>query len=537
MAFSPFPAKKFDPSLAAHLLWRAGFGGTWADAEKLAARGLEGAVEWLLAPAREKSDLKDKAAHKAAPLVPPEGIALFKETEEDRKNFQQLPVMERKRLARDRRLEQRKEIEALKRWWLQKMLTTERPLEEKLTLFWHSHFASSFDGKIHCAYPMWRQNELFRRFAFGRFHDQLRELVHDPAMLVWLDNAQSRRQRPNENLARELMELFSLGVGHYTEDDVKESARALTGYGVDRETWEFVFREKAHDPGQKTFLGNTGDWSGDDITQIICEQPAASRFMARKFLDFFLWPEPDAPLVEEAARVYREGDMELAAFLRKLFTSQEFYSRHAIAATLKSPVVLTVGALKSMRLPFPEGRAVLGALQLMGQDLFFPPDVNGWPGGLTWINSNVLLVRYNFSNYLINGVGQENFRPYKAKGGSKPTARRRFLARKRKIMWSPSQELTALGLREKMDTPEAVVDFYVRDFLNRPVSAEFRQQLIKFLKTDDSDGPKDSKDSKESKESDGTNGQDSLRVGDEMFDERVRGVVHLIMSSPDYQLC
>ncbi len=510
MAFSPLPAQEFDTPKAAHLLWRAGFGGTWADAEELAGRGLDGAIEWLLAPAVEKP----------GPLSPPECAKLPEEDEAAfRARLRSLPDGVRQKLANERRREENNKIEALKRWWLERMLTTRRPLEEKLTLFWHSHFASSFAEKIEHAYPMWRQNERFRRFAFGKFPDQLKALIRDPAMLVWLDNAQSRSGRPNENFARELMELFSLGVGHYSETDVKESARALTGFGVDRDTWKFAFHKDAHDPGEKVFLGNTGDWTGDDIVQIISEHPAASRFMTRKFLEFFLWPNPETPLVEEAARIYREVDLALAPFLRHLFASREFYSPRALAATVKSPVVLTLGALKSMRVPIPESSTMIDALRLMGQDLFFPPDVNGWPGGMAWINSNVLLIRYNFGNFLINGVSPDDFQMYDSKQPAQKQTRRTFIEKQRSVNWSPKAQIKALGLERKLNSPGEAVDFYVRDFLQRPISPEFRRQLVALLETDAAGGRK------------------SFSFDDNTFDERIRGLVHLIMSSPDYQLC
>jgi len=514
MAFSPLPAEAFDAAKAAHLLWRAGFGGTWSEAEALAARGLEPAVEWLLAPARES----DSAAS-GQPAAPPECALLEPDHEEFHQKLRALPEQEKRELARKRRHDERKKVDELKRWWLEKMLTTDRPLEEKLTLFWHSHFASSFADKIQYAYPMWQQNECFRRFAFGRFPDQLRQLIRDPAMLVWLDNAQSKRQKPNENFARELMELFTIGIGNYTEADVKESARALTGFSIRRESWEFVFRAQAHDVGQKTFLGNTGDWSGDDIVEILCEQPAASRFMARKYLEFFLWPNPEPELVEAAAKLYREADLELAPFLRTLFLSREFYSPRAIGALIKSPVVLALGALKSMRLALPQGPIILNALSLMGQDLFFPPDVNGWPGGINWINSNVLLVRYNFSNLLINGVNPETFRVRVPREPGVRMTRRQIIEAQRSLQWSPREQLIQLGLDRKLNDPKAVVDFYLRDFLHRSVEPEFHRQLVAFLETDAAGGRK------------------SFSFDDPTFDERVRGLVHLIMSSPDYQLC
>lgn len=508
--FDTLPPGEFDSYAAAHLLWRAGFGCTFDEAEAASHAGLAATVERLL-------DFPSK------PLPPPPAIA-ESGVESDlafRERLRSATPEERLRRLAMRRRDERERIGELKLWWLQRMHAGECPLQEKLTLFWHSHFASGFEDKIERALPMWNQNDLFRRMALAPFPDLLRAVLKDPAMLVWLDNANSHRGSPNENLARELMELFSLGVGHYTETDVKEAARALTGYSTDRETWAFVFRPDAHDDGEKTFLGRTGAFDADALAAILCEEDACSRFMAHKMLSFFAGDDPADDAVEEGARLLRVLGFEWKPWLETLFKSRWFYSPATRESVVKSPVVLALGALRSMRVPIPPGDALPQLLRLMGQDLFFPPDVNGWPGGATWINSNTLLIRYNFSNWLLNGVSPEQFRVFDRT--TAPDARRREFIRAQRadnaIEWSPRKTLAQTGADRKLATGADIVDHYLREFLGRVPPASLRSQMLAFAETDASGGRR------------------SFSLNDTRFDEAVRGLVHLLMSSPEYQLC
>lgn len=510
--FSPIAPNQFGPYQAAHLLWRAGFGCTWAEAEALAKLGLKGAVESLV----NVSPTQTSDAPSAC-TVPPESDREFQQ------RTRGLSDTERNKARRDReRVEEDKLID-LRFWWLNRMLSTKHPLEEKMTLFWHSHFASAFGDKIRTAHAMWQQNELLRSNALGGFEDLTQKIVRDPTMLVWLDNANNFRGRANENLARELMELFTLGVGHYTEKDVQESARALTGNHIDRERWSFYFNSGAHDDGEKTFLGKSGNFAAEDIVKILCEQPACPRFIVRKLLEFFVYENPEPALVEEAAAIFRRQELHLGKFLSVLFQSQLFYaSPKAQGSVVKSPVVLTVGALKSFRVPVPEKNVLIDALRLMGQDLFVPPDVNGWPGGMAWINSNMLLIRYNFANFLLNGVSPDQFKTFKKETAGSASKRREFVESQRTakpIDWSPRQQLIQLGLDRKLATGTEIVDYYIREFLGRPISQDLRQQFVAIAETDSAGGRK------------------SFSLHDTNFDERARGLVHLIMSSPDYQLC
>ncbi len=515
---SPQPARSFDAYAAAHLLWRAGFGGTWDQATELADLGLDTAVDKLV-------NFVPSTA-----LPAPECAALPKESQKAfEERLRTLPDEEARQKKRHLRNEDaRAQITALRIWWLNRMLATApgnpaaSPLEEKLTLFWHSHFATGYQDKIERTLPLWRQNQMFRTLALAPFPEQLRALIRDPAMLVWLDNAASNRHRPNENFARELMELFSMGVGHYSEEDVKESARALTGYSLDRDDWTFRFRDGAHDPGEKTFLGRSGPFDGDDVIGLICEHPATGEFMARKFLDFFVCTQPEPAMIAPVAAAYRSSGYDLKALLHTLFRSQLFYSERARNAVVKSPVALAIGALKAMRAPLPPDELTLGSLRVMGQDLFFPPDVNGWPGGADWINSNTLLVRYNFANFLMHGVSPDEFKVFDRKTADRTTSRREFLEEQRQeslATWNPRAHLDASGQIRRMLTSRDLVDYYIREFLQRAPSRELRDSLVQLAETDGSGGPR------------------SMSVNDRNFDDRARGLVHLIMSSPDYQLC
>lgn len=510
--FAPISPDEFDEYAAAHLLWRAGFGGTWTEVQRLHKMGLEEAVDWLI-----------QIPKYTPPEKPPEIAQLPLEPEAAfRIRVNDLPVLERQKEQNERRYFQRKSIDQLKMWWLRKMLNTKYPLQEKMTLFWHSHFATSFEDKIYRVFPLWEQNELYRQHAVSKFSDILHAVVHNPAMLVWLDNASSRKERPNENFARELMELFSTGVNQYTEQDVMESARALTGYSVDRETWEFQFKENHHDTGTKTFLGVTGNLDGEDIANILSNHPATGRFISWKLLDYFVIEDPDDAIAEQAAQTFDACNRDLKLFLGVLFRSRLFYSPDVRCRLIKSPVVLAVGALKAMRMSLPKENVMVGILQRMGQDLFFPPDVNGWPGGSSWINSTTLLLRYNFANFLIYGVSPDNFKMFDREDASRGNNRRSFIESQRNLAtssWSPREEFTKQGLDRTLRNSTMITDYIVREYLQRPVPSDMAREYLQFAETS----------------AGGT--RTALNINDKRFDERIKGLVHLIMSSPEYQLC
>jgi uncharacterized protein (DUF1800 family) len=246
-----------------------------------------------------------------------------------------------------------------------------------------------------------RQNELFRGLALGNVRELTLAVSQDPAMLRYLDNFRSDRAHPNENYARELMELFTLGIGNYTEGDVRESARAFTGWTIDRGTRAFALDPRRHDDGRKTFLGRSGDFDGSDIVEIIFEQPAAARWFARKLLRFFVYDDPEPELVEAFAAVIRRHDYNLQPCLSLLLRSNVFYSARAYRALVKSPVEFVVGVHRLLGIE-RVNPAELGALGRMGQVLFRPPSVKGWDGGGAWLNSQSLLARENFASALLD---------------------------------------------------------------------------------------------------------------------------------------
>ena len=285
------------------------------------------------------------------------------------------------------------ETQRLATWWGERMLGTTRPLEEKLTLFWHGHFATG-NTKVRDARMMVRQNEMLRANANGSFRDLLLGILRDPAMLVYLDNGENVKDHPNENFGRELLELFSLGVGNYTERDIREGARAFTGWTND--VLEFKFDAEQHDFGEKTFLGRTGPFDGDDIIDILLEQPAAAEFIAAKLYRYFVREEIDDAVRAELAAVFRDAGYELQPLLTRIFLSRDFYSAASYATQIKSPVQLVVSTYRKLGLTelptIPDFNRLTAGL---GQTLFNPPNVAGWAGGRTWVTPATLLERGN----------------------------------------------------------------------------------------------------------------------------------------------
>jgi uncharacterized protein (DUF1800 family) len=298
-------------------------------------------------------------------------------------------------------------IQDLTVWWLDRMARSPTPLQEKLVLFWHGHFTSSF-GDVHDVIAMYNQNQLFRRAAAGNFAHLLDGVARDAAMLRYLNNDQNRKGHPNENWARELMELFTMGIGRYAETDVKESARAWTGWALqDTRTYDdhrtFAFRPLFHDEGLKTFLGTTGPWDGTDIIRIILAHPAPPRWIAGKLARFFVAPQPDPALVEAMAQQLLATDYELTPVLRSLFRSRAFYRPEVVRAQVKSPVEFAVGAVRQLGIADPDWNRLSYAMAAIGQRLFFPPTVAGWHGGTSWMNAGTVFARTDLAAALISG--------------------------------------------------------------------------------------------------------------------------------------
>jgi uncharacterized protein (DUF1800 family) len=382
--YQPTAAEPWDIRKVAHLHRQASFGATWAELQRDLRAGPAASVERLLQPAPSSAE--------------------------------EIQILD---TLRQGVLDSR-DPERLKAWWLYRILYGGDPLREKMTLFWHSHFATS-NRKVQSIPLMLRQNELLRRHALGNFATLLTNILADPAMLVWLDGIGSKKEQPNENLAREFLELFTLGLEHYTEADVRAAARAFTGWV--RQTDEgfrladqFRFEPAQFDDGVKTFLKRTGPWKPADIVRIVLEQPACAVFLCRKLYRYFVseTDEPSPELIEPLADELRRHHYDIGAVVGIILRSRHFYSRAAYRQRVKSPVEFSAGLLRTLEVP----RANVSLLALavtcerQGQDLFYPPTVKGWDGGRTWIDSTTVLERGNWVADVIWGNPELGLRPY-----------------------------------------------------------------------------------------------------------------------------
>ncbi|WP_406693580.1 DUF1800 domain-containing protein [Singulisphaera sp. Ch08] len=287
--------------------------------------------------------------------------------------------------------------------WLYRMVFTPHPLRERMTLFWHNHFATSH-SKVKNSLLMQRQNDLLRSHALGDFKTMLSAVGKDPAMLIWLDSTENRKAQPNENYAREVMELFTLGRGRYTEKDVREAARAFTGWFVVRD--RFCEIPGQHDPSPKQVLGHTGPLRGDDIPSILLEQPACAEFLCEKLIRQFV-TEVDpisADLSASLAQPFRESGYDIRVPLRTILRSNLFHDEALRRRRVKCPVEFTIGTIRALEIlkPTVQADALARACGQMGQNLFAPPSVAGWDGGATWANSTTMLARANFALSLLS---------------------------------------------------------------------------------------------------------------------------------------
>ena len=370
-------AMSMGESDARHLLARTGFGPTAVEVRAYASLSREQAIDRLLASVKSEPITSPPAWIRDASLAKRPGPTA---SAEERQAFQQG--------------ETRRAME-LRGWWVREMLVTPSPLTERMTLFWHNHFVSG-EQKVRDARMMYAQNALFRAQALGNFSTLLHAVAKDPAMVVYLDNAQNRRGAPNENFAREVMELFTLGQGHYSETDIKEAARAFTGWGVDRANGTFAFRPRLHDDGEKTVFGKTGAFDGDQIIDLIVARPDTAEFIVEKLWKEFVSPTPDRSAITRIAHDFRASKYELKVAMRGLLQTDAFWARENRGTLVKSPVEIVVGTLRQLEVASDETIPLARAVAGMGQNLFAPPNVRGWPGGDEWINSNTLLARKQF---------------------------------------------------------------------------------------------------------------------------------------------
>ncbi len=410
-SLQPLNPDDFDYWKAQHLLNRAGFGGTPAQVRGLAGMGLQDAVEYIVdyggieaEPVR--ADLFD------GDIMSPMSRDQRDVLRQARRDRDEATLSEFRRRRQERQRADRRQMIEIQRWWMTRLIESPRPLEEKMTLFWHGHFATNYRA-IEDSYHMFMQNQLFRVYAVGNFKGLTHAVIRDPAMLRYLNNDQNRKQEPNENLARELMELFTLGEGHgYSEDDIKEGARALTGYTyrddsfIDRKSRQY---RRLHDDGPKRIMGESGKWDGDDFVEIIFSRRACSEFICLKLYRYFVNDRPGDPdrdrqqFIMDMATQLRRNKYALRPVLKALFMSEHFYDPSNVASQVKSPVQLIVQAVRSLHTPTRQLSALASAADLMGQNIFYPPSVKGWAGGRTWINTSTLFVRQNAIVYLLTG--------------------------------------------------------------------------------------------------------------------------------------
>jgi uncharacterized protein (DUF1800 family) len=388
---SPLPSSRWNFSTAAHLLNRAGFGGSPADIVALVRMGPEAAVAHLV----DYEQVEDPTPAPPWAKPDPERAARLRAARRSGPDERRRVIGEDQRLQRQRMME-------LRHWWLRRMRAGPRPLQEKMALFWHGHFATGF-RKVTDAYLMWRQNETFRVHATGNWRELVTAATQEPAMLIYLDQAQSRRGKPNENLARELMELFTLGEGHYTEQDVLEAARALTGWSLDKTRQQFQWRPRLHDDGEKELLGKRGRFDGEDLVRLIVEQPQSARYLTAKLWTWFAGTRPSPEVNEALASAFRESDGNLKELLRLMFLSTAFYEPEYRQAQVKSPVIWLVAACRQLELPLPPPLLATRIIASLGQDLFLPPSVKGWDEGLSWISTGHLQTRYQLAGPLVRG--------------------------------------------------------------------------------------------------------------------------------------
>jgi uncharacterized protein (DUF1800 family) len=461
--YRPSAEAPWNAKAAGHLLRRAAFGATSAELQATMDAGPDRAIDRLLAG-------RTDAAHDAL-------WATMSQAVRDSNNPAQLPAL-----------------------WLYRMLAGPHPLREKMTLFWHNHFATS-NLKVQNADYMLGQYELMRRHAFGPFRPLLSEISRDPAMMTWLDTTQSTRRQPNENYARELMELFSLGIGHprrpndrnYTEHDIREAARAFTGWRID--AGQAVFRAADHDDSEKVVFGQRGRFRGDDIVRLCLEQESAAYFLCRKLFVFFVSETitPTPKLLAPLATEFRRSDYNVGALVERMLRSNLFFSRQAYRGRVKSPVEFALGIVRGLE-GSGETRpgvstANLGlALEGLGQKLFYPPSVAGWNGARAWLNGQSFLLRQNLALALTS------------------TSDNRFGRR-----CDPAELVRG-------QSPERQVEFFLRLFLQDDVPAATRQRLGEYATTL------------------ARQNYPAFWTQDDAAAQRARSICHLILCLPEFQL-
>ena len=566
---SPVVEADWSYELAAHLLERAGFGGTPEEIQALSDMPVSEAVNRIVdyeaidASALldfEESGLWDPGMDPFPPsraeavrIARSEGQALGVEVLSPGSSRRLQPVVDKFFYGlRANVLETRR----VALWWADRMVATPRPLEEKMTLFWHGHFATS-ETKVRDYRKLLLQNKTLREHATGNFRDLLLAVMRDPAMLVYLDNGQNVKDHPNENFGRELLELFTMGVGNYTEHDIREASRAFTGWTND--VLEFRVDQDKHDDGMKEFLGKRGAFDGEEIVDIILAQPVTAEFVSSKIYRFFVREGPTAATKTRLANIFREAEYELKPLLRAIFLSRDFYSAHSVATQIKSPVQLLASTYRKLGLAraptIPDFNA---QTRRLGQTLLYPPNVAGWSGGRTWITPATLLERGNAVREVLFPQDPESFgHPDRhlpgiyervaqrlAQGMNITNATRSgdsgssmladadeeyntryggyrgYVLAYERIKLVPRQaaefNLAAMVRDSGAETASEAVDHLMKRFLRTPLAAADRDELVNLLAKDV--------------------GSQSLVVDPTELETALRSVLYVMLCSPEYQL-
>ena len=501
----------FDAAAAEHLLNRAGFGAGPEEIAEAVTRGRAATVERLLdvpygakdAPRFERRPIPPRTSRKAVTDTRP---SLTKE-EADK-------VVQKSN--NDAEAADLKQLHDFRSWWVERMIRSEAPLREKVTLFWAGHFTSS-QRDVRNSLHMVMQNEFLRDEALGSFRTLLHGIAKDPAMLRYLDNNRNRKGKPNENFAREVMELFSLGEGNYGENDVKEAARAFTGWNFRDD--RFVLDAANHDFGEKTLFGRTGRFGGENVIDLLLEHPASTRFVAGRLLGFFVHHAPPTEMVDRYADLLRKHDWNIAPVLRALFNDPDFYRPEFVGSRILGPIEFGVASARRM----PGDRKAPGwllafAADGMGQSLLAPPNVRGWEGGDAWMTSSSLLARGNLALAMCDGFDARSASTLGLGGSADAT--NRIVAALRAggaKEWRPEIPVGRWIRDAGLKDPEDVVDALCDRFLGVRVSEASRDTLLAYafdVLPPDWDAPKMTKDA----------------------DRRLARLLHLVLSLPEAQL-
>lgn len=514
----PRAKNDWSPEEAAHLVRRAGFGASPSEIHRIHALGREAAVDGLLEPAEPIDAIPEPAwaDPETAAAERRERFAGIREARAAQRDMSPQQREEARRtLQREIRRESQQRLTGLGGWWLGRMMASRAPLREKMTLFFHDHFATSAQ-KVRQPGLILRQNQLFRRHAFGDFRELTHEIAVDPAMMLYLDAHNSRRGRPNENFARELLELFTLGEGQYTEQDIKETARAFTGYQLNRLTGEVSHHKKQWDERTKTLFGTSGRFDGRQVIELIFRQPAAAEYLPSKLWVYFVEDQAPRPVVRELAATFKGGGFQLKPLLREIFLSRAFYDRTVIRNQIKSPVQFMVQMCRELEISdLPQGY-VLAALGELGQQLFFPPNVAGWDWGRAWINTNTLLSRYNTAGVVTKGAtnaegtgeGSGPMMDMMATGGRPGQQVVARLIKRSMGRWQ-GPDYEKIAPRPQRGNPEELVGSLVERLFQADPGKKQRETFVSYAKS---------------------------KQGVIFTNHEVAELCHLMMSTPSYQL-